>query len=78
MDKLVGVEKGCEVLGLDIGSVGAIGDSENDIRMIKGCGWGVAIGNADDRTKSSASYVATDRNGEGVVEGLKWLRVLPE
>ncbi|HIJ17421.1 MAG TPA: phosphoglycolate phosphatase [Thermoplasmata archaeon] len=78
MDKLVGVEKGCEVLGLDIGSVGAIGDSENDIRMIEGCGWGVAIGNADDRTKSSASYVANGRNGDGVVEGLKWLRVLPE
>jgi phosphoglycolate phosphatase (TIGR01487 family) len=76
MDKFVGVKKACELLGLEVHEVAAIGDSENDIRMIQGCGWGVAIGNADERTKSAASHVAHGKNGEGVVEGLRWLRLL--
>ena len=77
MDKLVGVRKACELLGLGLDRVAAIGDSENDIRMIRGCGWGVAIGNADDRTKAAASFVAEGMNGPGVVEALGWLQVLP-
>lgn len=77
MDKAVGVRKACELLGMGVGSVAAIGDSENDIRMIEECGWGVAIGNADARTKASASYVAEGANGQGVVEALEWLRVAP-
>jgi phosphoglycolate phosphatase (TIGR01487 family) len=78
MDKAVGVAKACELLGVDMRSVAAIGDSENDMRMMRECGWGVAIGNADERTKTAASFVAQMRNGDGVVEGLRWLRVLPE
>lgn len=75
MDKAVGVRKACEVLGIGMDRVAAIGDSENDIRMIEGCGWGVAIGNADERTKASASFVAAGRNGQGVLEALEWLRL---
>jgi len=78
MDKFVGVTKACEIMGLDVDRVAAIGDSENDIRMIEGCGWGIAIGNADERTRSAASYVARKSNGDGVIEGLKWLRLLRE
>lgn len=77
MDKFVGVSRACELLGLDVSQAAAIGDSENDVRMIRGCGWGVAIGNADERTKAAASYVAEGRNGDGVVEGLRWLRLIP-
>lgn len=75
MDKAVGVRKACEVLGIGMDRVAAIGDSENDIRMIEGCGWGVAIGNADERTKAYASFVAAGRNGQGVLEALEWLRL---
>lgn len=77
MDKSVGVAKACEVIGVRMDRVAAIGDSENDMRMMRECGWGVAIGNADETTKAAASYVAEGRNGDGVVEGLRWLRVLP-
>lgn len=75
MDKVVGVRKACELVGLGLGDVAAIGDSENDIRMIEECGWGVAIGNADGRTKARASFVAEGVNGRGVIEALDWLRV---
>jgi hydroxymethylpyrimidine pyrophosphatase-like HAD family hydrolase len=76
MDKFVGVQKACELLDLEVSQVASIGDSENDIRMISGCGWGVAIGNADDRTKASASYVAQAMNGAGVIEALEWLSLV--
>jgi len=73
MNKLVGVRKACELLSISISDVAAIGDSDNDERMIAECGWGVAVGNAFDGTKKAASYVAERKYGDGVVEGLSWL-----
>ena len=76
MNKLVGIRKACELLGISISDVAAIGDSDNDERMIAECGWGVAVGNAFDGTKRAASYAANGLNGDGVVEGLSWLRLV--
>jgi len=75
MNKFLGVKKGCELLGLSVKEIGAIGDSDNDEMMIKECGWGVAVGNAFDGTKRAATYVAKGVDGTGVVEGLTWLRL---
>ncbi|UCE81365.1 MAG: phosphoglycolate phosphatase [Methanobacteriota archaeon] len=76
IDKIVGVRKACEVIGLSIEDVAAIGDSENDERMLIGCGWGIAVGNASDETKGVATYATKSGNGDGVVEALEWLRLL--
>ncbi|MBE0518007.1 MAG: phosphoglycolate phosphatase [Thermoplasmata archaeon] len=76
MDKHVGVQKACEILHLRPEQVAAIGDSENDIRMIQGCGWGIAIGNADERTRDAVDHVTKGEHGLGVVEGLEWLRLI--
>lgn len=76
MNKLVGVRKACELLGISISDVAAIGDSDNDEQMISECGWGVAVGNAFDGTKRAASYVAKGPHGAGVVEGLAWLGLI--
>ena len=72
---MIGVHKACELAGLDVGEVAAIGDSENDDKMLTGCGWGVAVGNAPDDTREAASYAARLESGDGVVEALEWLRV---
>lgn len=74
-DKFSGVVKGCELLGLLVQSVAAIGDSDNDVPMLTGCGWGVATANASGPTKEAASHVTAGSHGEGVVEALEWLRV---
>lgn len=73
MNKLAGVRKACEVLGITVEDVAAIGDSDNDELMIRECGWGIAVGNAFDGTKAAASFVADKGDGEGVLEGLAWL-----
>ena len=76
MNKFVGVKKGCELLGISSKDVAAVGDSDNDEMMIRECGWGIAVGNAFEGTKKAASYVAKGPDGEGVVDGLRWLRLL--
>jgi phosphoglycolate phosphatase (TIGR01487 family) len=76
MDKFLGVKRACEILGVGLEHVAAIGDSENDEKMLGGCGWGVAIGNASERSKIAAKKVVKGHNGEGVVEALDWLRLI--
>jgi len=73
MNKLVGVRKAAELLGISLDDVAAFGDSENDEQMIRECGWGIAVGNAAEGTKRAASYVAKSEDGAGIVEGLEWL-----
>ena len=73
MNKFLGVKKACELLGIDVRDVAAIGDSDNDEMMIRECGFGIAVGNAFEGTKKVASFVAEASNGAGVVEGLVWL-----
>jgi len=76
MNKLVGIRKGCDLLGISVKEVAAIGDSDNDEMMIRECGWGIAVANAFDGTKSAASYVSRNKNGLGVLEALEWLRLI--
>ncbi len=76
MNKFTGVEKACEVLKVPLDSVAAIGDADNDMTMIEKCGFGVAVGNAFPETKRVASHVTRAKNGAGVVEALKWLRLV--
>ncbi len=74
--KLAGVERGCELLGIDLGEVAAIGDSDNDSKMLAGCGFGIAVGNASPSAKSSADFVAKGTHSDGVIEGLRHLELL--
>ncbi len=76
MNKFRGIQKGCELLGISPRDVAAIGDSDNDEMMIRECGYGIAVGNAFEDTKRSASFVAKGSDGRGVVEGLVWLGIL--
>ncbi len=74
--KLKGVLKGCELLGIDPLEVLAIGDSDNDVRMLRGVGKSVAVGNASLLAKQAATYAAEANYVEGVIEGLLHFGVL--
>lgn len=56
----------CEKLGIDLSQTMAIGDNTNDLAMLKIAGISIAMGNAHDSVKQSASYVAPSNDDEGV------------
>lgn len=68
-----GVNKGAglaalaELLGIGIGQTIAIGDSTNDLAMIRAAGLGCAMANATDEVKAAADYVCADDNDAGGV-----------
>jgi len=78
--KTVDVNKGtalvsvAEMMGLETGDFVAMGDSVNDIEMIRAAGLGVAVGNAHPALKDVAGLVTAGQYGAGVVEALKDLR----
>lgn len=67
-----GINKGssisflAEILGIKQEEVIAIGDSGNDIEMIKYAGLGVAMGNAFPEIKEAASYITYTNEEDGV------------
>ena len=68
-----GVSKGtgllelARMLGIPPEETMAIGDSSNDIPMIRAAGLGVAVANATDETKATADYVCRENNDVGGV-----------
>lgn len=49
----------------------AIGDSGNDVDMIKYAGWGVAMGNASEAVKAVAKLKTLTNNADGVAEAIE-------
>jgi len=67
--KDVAVQKVCSILGIKMSEVIAVGDSGNDITMIKAAGLGIAMKNANDNVKAKADYITqNDVNNFGVKE----------
>ncbi|MBW7458322.1 HAD hydrolase family protein, partial [Paenibacillus sepulcri] len=54
------------VLSIDMSQVAAMGDSLNDIAMIREAGLGVAMGNAQDVVKDAADAVTVTNNEHAV------------
>jgi phosphoglycolate phosphatase (TIGR01487 family) len=75
LSKFAGVSEACKILGVDVSQVAAFGDSENDIEMVRSCGYGLAPQNAQEKVKEIADFVAERPHGEGLVEALKWLGI---
>ncbi|SHG53467.1 hypothetical protein SAMN02745221_00424 [Thermosyntropha lipolytica DSM 11003] len=61
--------------GIEREEVLAIGDSYNDIEMLKWAGLGVAMGNAPQEVKEAADWVTLSHDEEGVAYALqRWIR----
>ena len=56
------------IFGIDRSQMIAIGDSDNDVPMLKYAGLGVAMGNAAEEIKSICQYVAPSNNEDGVAK----------
>ena len=69
-----GVSKGnavkilADYYGISSEQVICIGDSENDLSMIKFAGLGVAMENGSKLVKDAAQYITASNNGDGVAK----------
>ncbi len=60
-------------LGIEKKNSIVIGDSVNDMDMLKNAGIAVAVGNASDAVKSIADFVSTDCGDGGVAYAIQEL-----
>ncbi len=59
-----------EMLGIRAQEMAAIGDSDNDIAMLKAVGMPVAMGNANPGLKALAGYITADCDNDGVAQAI--------
>jgi len=71
INKANGVRTLAEILHIDMDCVMAIGDSDNDLQMIRECGIGVAVNNAVGILKKDADYICEYNDIEGVMESIR-------
>ncbi len=65
-----GLRQLAEALGLTADEVMAIGDSENDIEMLRYAGLPVAMGNSMEQVKALAKYITDDNDHDGVAKAV--------
>ncbi|WP_281252496.1 HAD family hydrolase [Oceanobacillus timonensis] len=58
----------CKLKGISLDNVLAVGDSLNDISMIKESGYGVAMGNAQPDVKKAADWITESNIKDGVAQ----------
>jgi Cof subfamily protein (haloacid dehalogenase superfamily) len=66
INKASGINHVLKHYGGDLKDCFAIGDSMNDYEMIRECGIGIAMGNADPKVKAIANYVTDDVDHDGI------------
>jgi len=74
INKGSGLETIAELMQLKPTDFVAIGDSQNDVEMIRSAGFGIAVANGDREAKTAADLVTKASFGEGAVEGIEYLQ----
>ncbi len=75
VDKANGFSEVMNMFSANKQDVIAIGDSETDVPLFKLAGTSVALGNAPDDVKSSATITAQGHAGDGVIEALEMIQL---
>ena len=71
VDKGKGIHRLGELYGITADEIMALGDSQNDLDMLKAAGFPVAMANAVDEVKAVASYVTASNNDDGVAAAVE-------
>lgn len=74
--KEAGIDHVLAYYGISLDEAMCFGDGGNDITMLRHVPKSVAMGNANDKVKASASYVTTDADDDGIYNALKHFGVL--
>ncbi|MBR3350248.1 MAG: HAD hydrolase family protein, partial [Solobacterium sp.] len=78
-NKGAGVKVYCEKAGIPLACTVGMGDMDNDIGLMSGCGIGVAMANGSDATKAAAEFVTEhtcDDDGMGRFLFENWIEPL--
>jgi len=76
--KLTGIKAIAHKYGLTLDDVITFGDGMNDLEMIQGVKFGVAMGNAQDKIKEVAYMITDSVNNDGVYNALVKLGLIKE
>ncbi|OBZ09626.1 phosphoglycolate phosphatase, TA0175-type [Bacillus sp. FJAT-27264] len=68
INKATGIKEVCQLLGIDMSQVVAVGDSLNDLAVIQQVGLGVAMGNAQETVLQEANAIVANNNEDGIAE----------
>ncbi|WP_226581854.1 Cof-type HAD-IIB family hydrolase [Halobacillus litoralis] len=71
VNKAAALLKVCDWLDLSMDQVMAVGDSMNDMAMVRKAGIGVAMGNAQDALKEEATFVTASNAEDGVAAAIE-------
>lgn len=71
VNKATGLETVCRKLNITMDDILAIGDSLNDLAMIRAAGCGIAMGNAQKRVKDEADWVTGTNAEDGVAQAIQ-------
>ena len=71
IDKGQGIRRLGELYGIGTESIMALGDSQNDLDMLKAAGLPVAMANASDEVKAAAAYVTASNDDDGVAAAVE-------
>lgn len=74
--KAKGISLMCEQLGIDRADTIAVGDSINDVDMLKYAGIGICMGNGSDPAKECADYITTDIFEDGIYHAMEHFGLL--
>ena len=66
VNKLSSIEKMRVVLGYEKNEIAVFGDDVNDVEMLSGYEYSVAMGNAENHVKSKSTYITLDNNSDGI------------
>ena len=65
-NKLAAAKRFASLLGLSINDLAAAGDGYNDITMLIGCGYGIALGQSPKELQNVAEYIAPSVENDGL------------
>ena len=74
--KEMGIQHVIDYYGISLDETMCFGDGGNDITMLKYVPKSVAMGNANEKVKASASYVTKDVTEDGIYAALQYFNVL--
>lgn len=74
--KEVGIAAAADYYGIKREEIMVFGDGDNDQRMLRWAGIGVAMGNGSEKAKAAADYISTHTGKDGIYNALRHFGVL--